>query len=100
MKTLEKWYVWDGKGDIPFSRNSVKKVIFDSNIIVDNSYCIAIVNAYVDYWLDNLPNCTVAAYTLGEQVESKRVCSFCGNEPIKFDLFPNLTVTCHRCKRG
>lgn len=69
MKTLEKWYVWGGKGEAP--KNATSVVFSDGSIISsgENPYAMASINSYQEYWR-SWP--VISAYTLGEKVESKR----------------------------
>jgi hypothetical protein len=78
MKTLEKWYVWDGMKPLPI--NSVKTLdasgaVFTTEVIQGELMtrqtlrdgCYVLIDGH-----KQLYSYDTVSYTLGEQVESKR----------------------------
>jgi hypothetical protein len=110
MKTLEKWYVWDGIKPLPI--NSVKTLDASGAVFLTEvcqgelmtwqtlrDGCYVLIDGHRQlYSYDTI------AYTLGEQVESKRVCKACNGYGvlITHDVSSNIFtkyVVC-KCKRG
>jgi hypothetical protein len=93
MKTLEKWYVWDNCIDPRTTK------FFLSNGWTMQAGDILIIKVLRPDFDTN-----IVAYTLGEQVESKRVvCLGCGGKGVvntqSIKDMRNIFVQC-KCKRG